>query len=93
MGDFIAKCLKWCSSGKTDIVGPEIDVTTTAGYIQVINKRANFINGNSSCIDLFFSSNMNFIRNYGIEQSISEKCLHIIKNGTLHFNAPLPSPN
>ena len=39
---------------------------------------------------LAFSSNVSFIRNYGIEQSISEKCHHNIAHGTLDFDAPLP---
>ena len=39
-----------------------------------------------------FSSNVSFIRNYGIEQSIYEKCHHNITYGTLDFNVPLPPP-
>ena len=35
---------------------------------------------------------MSFIRNYGIEQSIYEKCHHNITYGTLDFNVPLPPP-
>ena len=76
-----------------NIAGLEIDnITTTAGYSQLINKPTHFINGTSSCIDLIFSSNVSFIRNYGIEQSIYEKCHHNITYGTLDFNAPLPPP-
>ena len=74
IGDFNAKCSKWCSSDKNNIAGLEIDnITTTAGYSQLINKPTHFINGTSSCIDLIFSSNVSFVRNYGIEQSIYEK--------------------
>ena len=93
MGDFNAKYSKWCSSDENDIAGLEIDnITTTAGYSQLINKPTHFINGTSSCIDLIFSSNVSFIRNYGIEQSIYEKCHHNITYGTLDFNVPLPPP-
>ena len=67
-------------------------IATTAGYSQLINKPTHFINGTSSCIDLIFSSNVSFIRNYGIEQSIYEKCHHNITYGTLDFNVPLPPP-
>ena len=71
IGDFNAKCSKWCSSDNNNIAALEIDnITTTAGYCQLINKPTHFINGNSSCIDLIFSSNVSFTRNYGIEQSI-----------------------
>ena len=83
IGDFNAKCSKWCSSDKNNIAGLEMDnITTTAGYSQLINKPTHFINGTSSCIDLIFSSNVSFIRNYGIEQSIYEKCHHNITYGT-----------
>ena len=58
----------------------------------MVNKPTHFINGTSSCIDLIFSSNVSFIRNYGIEQSIYEKCHHDIICGTLDFNLPLPPP-
>ena len=93
IGYFNAKCSKWCSSAKSDIAGLEIDnITTTAGYSQLINKAKHFINGTSSCIDLFFSSNVSFIRNYGIEQSIYEKCHHNITYDTLDFNVSLPPP-
>ena len=39
---------------------------------------------------LVFSSNVKFIRNYGIKQSIYEQCHHNITHGTLDFNTPLP---
>ena len=88
IGDFNVKCSKWCSSDKNNKPGLEIDnITTTAGYSQLMNKPTHFINGTSSCIDL-----ISFIRNYGIEQSIYEKYHHNITYGTLDFNVPLPLP-
>ena len=93
IGDFNTKCSKWCSSDKNNIVGLEIDsITTTVGYSQLINKPTHFINGTSSCIDLIFSSNVSFIRNYGIKKSIYEKCHHNITYGRLDFNVPPPPP-
>ena len=92
-GDFNAKCSKWCSSDKNNIAGLEIDnISTTAAYSQLIKKPRHFINRTSSCSDLIFSSNVNFIRNYGIERSIYEKCHHNITFDTLDFNVPLPPP-
>ena len=45
LGDFNAKCSKWCSSDKNNIAGLEIDnTTTTAGYSQLIKKPTHFIN-------------------------------------------------
>ena len=90
IGDFNAKCSKSWTSDKNDIAGLEIDnITTKVGYSQLIKKPTHFINGTSSYIDLIFSSNVSFIRNYGIKQSIYEKCHHITY-GTLDFNVPLP---
>ena len=87
IGDFNAMCSKWCGSNKNNVAVLEIDnITTKPGYGQLINKPTHFINGTSSCIDLIFSSSVSFIRNYGIEQSIYEKCHHNITYGTLGFN-------
>ena len=45
LGDFNAKCSKWCSSDKNNIAGLEIDnITTTAGSSQLIKKPTHFIN-------------------------------------------------
>ena len=93
LGEFNAKCSKWCSSDKNNIAGLEIDnITIMAVYSQLINKPTLFINETSSFIDLIFSSNVSFIRNYGIEQSIYEKCHHNITYDTHDFNVPLPLP-
>ena len=68
------------------------DIATKTGYNQVINKPTPFINGASSFIDLVFSSNMSFIRNHGIEQSIFEKCHRSILCGALDFIVPQNPP-
>ena len=91
--DFNEKCSKWCRSDKNNIAGLKIDNTTTmSGYGQLINKPTHFINGTSSCIDLIFPYSISFIKNYGIDESISVKCYHSITYGTLDFNVLLPPP-
>ena len=56
IGDFNAKSSKWCSSDKDNKAGCELDnITTSAGYSQMIDKPTHFINESSSCIDLIFS--------------------------------------
>ena len=55
----------------------------------MINQPIHFINETSSCIELIVSSNMSFIRNYGSEKSIYEKCHHNVTYGTLDFNVLL----
>ena len=52
----------------------------------MINKPTHFINRGCSSIDLTFSSNMSFIRYYGIEPSIFEEYHHNITHGTPGFN-------
>ena len=55
IGDFNAKCSKWCSSDKNNIAGLAVgNITTTAGYSQLINKPTHFIYGTSSCTDIIF---------------------------------------
>ena len=45
IGDFNAKCSKWCSSDKNIIAGLEIhNITSMTGYSQLINKPTHFIN-------------------------------------------------
>ena len=93
LGDFNAKCSKWCASNKNNTAGIELDnFTMRSGYNQMIDKPTHFINDSSSCIDLIFSSNVNLTKNCGVEQSLYEKCHHNIINGTLHFNIPPPPP-
>ena len=91
--DFNAQCSKWCTSDKNNTAGIGLDnITMTSGYNQMIEKTTHFINESSSCIDLIFSSNVNFTKNCGVEQSFYEKCHHNIIYGTLNFNTPLPHP-
>ena len=58
LGDFNAKCLKWCASDGNNSAGIELDnITATFSYNQMIDKSTHYINESSSCIDLIFSSN------------------------------------
>ena len=75
------------------MTGIELDnITTSAGYSQLINEPTHFVNKTSSCIDLIFSSDLNITRICGIEKTIHKKCHHDIIYGTLNFNVPLPPP-
>ena len=58
LGDFNAKCLKWCASEGNNSAGIELDnITATFSYNQMIDKSTHYISESSSCIDLIFSSN------------------------------------
>ena len=91
--DFNAKNSKWCNSDKSNGVSIELNnITTSAGYSQLINEPTYFVNKTYSCIGLIFSSDLNITRNCGIEKTIHEKCHRNIIYGTLNFNVPLPLP-
>lgn len=80
-------CSKWFRSDENNTTALEIDnITATTGYSQVINKPRHFVIETFSCKYLIFSSNMTFIRNYVIEQSVSEKCDHSVVCETLDFH-------
>ena len=76
LGDFNAKHSNWCSTDKNNKAGIVLEnVTSTAGYNQIINKPTYFTNVSSSCIDLIFASNTTYLTT-GIEQSIYDKYHH-----------------
>ena len=87
MGDFSAKCSKWCTTDKDNTAGLELDrITTTSGYSQIINKPTHFIDESSSSIDLIFSSNNNFVKKGESELSIYEK--YHLRNLKFRCNPP-----
>ena len=51
-------------------------LTSSAGYIQFINKPTHIVNNSFSCIYLIFCNKPNLIANYGVDLSIFEKCHH-----------------
>ena len=77
LGDFNARCSKWCASDKNNFAGIELDnITTISGYNQMIDKPTHYINESSSCIDLIFSTNVNITK-------IVEFSNHPIKHVTI----------
>ena len=50
-----------------------------------------YINELSSCIDLFFSSDVNLTKNCGVNQSLYKTCYHNIPYRTQNFNILLSS--
>ena len=75
------------------MAGIELDnITTSAGYSQLINELTHFVNKTSSCINLIFSSDLNITSDCGIEKTIHEKNHHDTIYGTLNFNVALLPP-
>ena len=94
VGNFKAKCSKWCSSDKDNkVCSSELNnITPPAGDRKLISKPTHFISESSSCINLIFSTNASLTPNCGTEASIYEKCHPNIIYGTLNFNILLPPP-
>ena len=65
------------------------NLTSSAGYKQIINKPTHFANNLSSCIYLIFSNNLNLLSNYGVDLSLFEKCHHDIIFGKINIEIPL----
>ena len=61
-GHLIARCSSWWKNSFTNIAGQEIDsLTSSAGYIQIIDKPIHVVN-NSICIEpyIFYKQKYNF---------------------------------
>ena len=84
---------KWCPSDKDNKAGQDIDTfTTTSGYTKMIGQTTYFINDQSSCVDLLFTTNSKLLIDVGVEQAIYDKCHHNIIYGSLNLNIPLTPP-
>ena len=68
------------------------NITTSAGYSQLINKPTHFVDKTFFSIDLIFSSNLDITSNCGIQKAVHEECHHNIIYVTLNINVPLPLP-
>ena len=90
--DFNARSKNWWSQDITNNQGSIIDtLASTSGYYQLINLPTRMINAISSCIDLIFTSNPNFITEFGIEKSLyADSCHHSIVFGEMNLKVPLP---
>ena len=70
IGDFNAESPKWCNGDKSNWAGIECDnITTSAGYSQLINELTHLVNKTSSSIDLIFSSDLSITRNWNSKDS------------------------
>ena len=82
--------MKWYLHDKSNVAGEAL--ITTAGYNHLINKTTYCVNGNSSCIDLIFTSNANLVTDFGVGPTRYEKCRHDLIFGKINFNIHVPPP-
>ena len=58
----------------------------------MIGQTTYFVNDQSSCIDLLFTTNSKLLIDVGVEQAIYDKYHHNIIYGSLNLNIPLTPP-
>ena len=79
IGDFNTKSSNWSFNNTTTAEGAQLDyLKSLYGMKQVINQPTHILENSSSCIDLIFSNQPNFIMDYGVHPSLHSKCHHQI---------------
>ena len=80
--DLNARSPAWWSEDITALHGTQIDsLTTTHGFKQIISDRTHILPQSSSCIDLIFTDQPNYVIDCGTHPSLHPNC-HTIKS---HF--------
>ena len=75
LGDFKTKSNNCCKNDITSHEGSMIDaVTSSYGLHQLIYEPAHILNWSSSCIDLIFTSQANFVMESGVYSSLHPSC-------------------
>ena len=89
IGDINVRSPQWWALHKENNEGREISfLTSSTGYSHLIDQPTRITKESSSCIDLIFTSNPNFISASGVEPSLYQKCDHYLICGKISFNAP-----
>ena len=92
-GDLNAKSKNWYSHDKTSHTGNEIkNVTIQFGLQQIIREPTHISNTSSSCIDLIFTSQPNFITDSGVHSSLHSNCHHQIVFAKFNLHIVYPPP-
>ena len=93
IGDFNAKSFNWYSHDKTNFEGSNIESTTSqSGLHQLINEPTHLLQNSSSCIDLIFTSQPNFVVESGVYPSLHPNCHHQIIFAKFNLKICYPSP-
>ena len=78
-GDFNAKSNNWCEHYITTSEGKGIEnISSQFGFHHVINEPTHILESSSSCIDLIFTSQPNFIIESGVHPSFYPNSHHQI---------------
>ena len=79
LGDFNATSNNWCKANIASLEDSKIDtITSSYGLNQLIQEPTHILNSSSSCIDLIFTSQQNFVMKSGIHSSLHSTYHHQI---------------
>ena len=93
IGDFNARSSSWCINDKTNYEGTKIDYLTAEYDLkQVINEPTHLLANYSSCIDLIFTLQPNFVMDADIHQSVHGSCHHQIVYAKFNLKIHYPPP-
>ena len=93
LGDFNARSSTWWSNEITNVNGTLIDpLTTTNGFKQYISDATHILSQSTSCIDLIFTDQPNYIIDCGTHPSLNKNCHHQITFCKLNLRAEYSPP-
>ena len=93
IGDCKGKSSNWSSNDTTTVEGAQLDyLTSLYGMKQVITAPTHVLENSSSCIDLIFSNQPNFITDSGVHPTLHSKCYHQIIYSKLNLKIEYPPP-
>ena len=91
LGDFNARSSTWWSNDITNINGTLIDsLTTTHGFKQLISDATHILPKLTSCIDLIFTDQPNYVTDCGTHPSLNKNCHHQITFCKLNLKVEYP---
>ena len=83
-GDFNVRLSSWWKNDLTTSEGSQVDVITSSfSLIQLIHEPPHILPYSSSCIDLIFINQSNFIMDSGVHASLHPNCYHQIEYAKL----------
>ena len=93
LGDLNARSPTWWSEDITTLHGTQVDsLTTTHGFKQIISDPTHILPQSSSCIDLIFTDQPNYVIDCDTHPSLHPNCHHQITFCKLNFNVEYPPP-
>ena len=93
LDDFNARSSTWWSNDITNINGTLIDsLTTTHDFKQLISDATHILPQSTSCIDLIFTDQPNYVIDCGTHSSLNKNCHHQITFCKLNLKVEYPTP-